>query len=98
MIAGWRNCCSRRQWAGRPNSPARCRTLPTSGGSCKLTNLQLIWEEYRQGQNNAYGYSRFCEMYERWGRHGAKVTSASLFVAVLGASTHTFAAPVLDWL
>ncbi|MGA2738990.1 MAG: hypothetical protein ABSG65_16250 [Bryobacteraceae bacterium] len=93
----------------------------------KHLTLQLIWEEYRQGQNNAYGYSRFCEMYERWGRqqgvvlrqeyragekmfvdwigatiptydrHGAKVTLASLFVAVLGASTHTFAAPVLDW-
>lgn len=94
----------------------------------KHLTLQLIWEEYGQRQNNAYGYSRFCQLYERWGRqqdvvlrqehragekmfvdwvgdtipicdrHGAEVTSASLFVAVLGAGTYAFAAPVLNWL
>jgi len=30
--------------------------------------LQLIWEEYRQKQPDAYGYSYFCELYERWRR------------------------------
>jgi transposase len=83
--------------------------------------LQLIWEEYRQTQTDGYGYSRFCELYQRWSRNhnvvmrqdhhpGEKmfvdwagptvpiydrqtgeVTPASLFVAVLGASTYTFA-------
>lgn len=83
--------------------------------------LQLIWEEYRQNQSDGYGYSRFCELYQRWIRNhnvvmrqdhlpGEKmfvdwagptvpiydprtgeVTPASLFVAVLGNSTYTFA-------
>jgi len=87
----------------------------------KHLTLQLIWEEYRQTEPNGYGYSHFCELYERWGRkqdvvlrqehragekmfvdwagdtisiydpHGAEVTPDSLFVAVLGASTYTFA-------
>ena len=30
--------------------------------------LQLLWEEYRQGQANGYRYSRFCELYRRWRR------------------------------
>ncbi len=28
--------------------------------------LQLLWEEYRQGNPEGYGYSRFCELYQRW--------------------------------
>ena len=27
---------------------------------------QLAWEEYRQAQPEGYGYSRFCELYQRW--------------------------------
>src|SRR4051812_20919954 len=83
--------------------------------------LQLIWEEYRQNQPDGYGYSRFCELYQRWlrnhnvvmwqehrpgekmfvdwagptvpiyDRRTGEATPASLFVAVLGASTYTFA-------
>jgi transposase len=83
--------------------------------------LQLLWEEYREGEPDGYGYSRFCELYHRWKRNqdvvlrqdhhpGDKMfvdwagptipiydpqtgqaTPASLFVAVLGASTYTFA-------
>ena len=30
--------------------------------------LQLIWEEYRQSNPDGYGYSYFCERYERWRR------------------------------
>ena len=30
--------------------------------------LQLTWEEYRQIHPEGYGYSRFCELYERWRR------------------------------
>jgi len=28
--------------------------------------LQLVWEEYRQVHPEGYGYSRFCELYQRW--------------------------------
>jgi transposase len=27
---------------------------------------QLLWEEYRQAHPDGYGYSRFCELYQRW--------------------------------
>jgi len=32
----------------------------------KYVTLQLLWEEYRQAQPDAYRYSRFCELYQRW--------------------------------
>ena len=28
--------------------------------------LQLIWDEYRDLNPDGYGYSRFCELYQRW--------------------------------
>ena len=28
--------------------------------------LQLLWEEYRAGQPEGYGYSRFCDLYVAW--------------------------------
>ncbi|MGA8528323.1 MAG: IS21 family transposase [Acidobacteriaceae bacterium] len=28
--------------------------------------LQLVWEEYRDADHDGYGYSRFCELYQRW--------------------------------
>lgn len=30
--------------------------------------LQLLWEEYRQAAPDGYGYSRYCELYQRWRR------------------------------
>jgi transposase len=87
----------------------------------KRLTLQLLWEEYRETHPDGYGYSRFCELYQRWTRNrdvvlrhdhkaGEKTfvdwagdtvpihdratgeaTLASIFVAVLGASTYTFA-------
>jgi transposase len=87
----------------------------------KHLTLQILWEEYREANPEGYGYSRFCELYQRWNRtrdvvlrHDHKpgekmfvdwagdavsiydresgdVTPASIFVAVLGASTYTFA-------
>src|ERR1700692_20842 len=87
----------------------------------RFVTLQLLWEEYREKQSGGYGYSRFCELYQRWKRdrnvtlrqdHRAgeklfvdwagptvpihdsrtgETEPASLFVAVLGASTYTFA-------
>jgi len=83
--------------------------------------LLLIWQEYREANPAGYGYSRFCELYQRWRKHldvvlrqdhvaGEKVfvdyagatipiydpqsgdvRQAALFVAVLGASSYTFA-------
>ena len=91
----------------------------------KHVTLQLLWEEYRESQPDGYGYSRFCELYQRWSRtqdvvlrqehkagekmfvdwagptvpiHGVgagETRAASLFVAVLGASTYTFARAAL---
>ena len=92
----------------------------------KHLTLQLLWEEYRETQPSGYGYSRFCELYQRWNRNrdvvlrhdhqaGEKmfvdwagdtvpihdrqtgeITPASFFVAVLGASTYTFARAALS--
>ena len=86
----------------------------------KHLTLQLLWEEYRETHPEGYGYSRFCELYQRWNRtrdvvlrhdhkpgdktfvdwagdtvpvydrQSGEVTPASIFVAVLGASTYTF--------
>ena len=116
--------------AGRPSRTARYlpdfaevrRQLQTY----KHLTLQLVWEEYRETQPDGYGYSRFCELYERWRRNqdvvlrqehraGEKmfvdwagdtiplydqrtgeIRPASLFVAVLGASTYTFAHATLS--
>jgi transposase len=91
----------------------------------KHVTLQLLWEEYREGQPDGYSYSRFCELYQRWSRQqdvvlrqehkaGEKMfvdwagpgipiydrgtgetRPASLFVAVLGASSYTFARAAL---
>jgi transposase len=88
--------------------------------------LQLVWEEYRQAHPDGYGYSRFCELYQRWRRKldvvlrqeyragekmfvdwaGAtiavhdrltgQVWQAPLFVAVLGASSYTYAEATRD--
>jgi transposase len=32
----------------------------------KSVTLRLLWQEYRQLHPEGYGYSRFCELYERW--------------------------------
>jgi transposase len=92
----------------------------------KHLTLQLLWEEYRETQPDGYGYSRFCELYQRWNRNrdvvlrqdhnpgdktfvdwagdtvpiydreSGEITPASIFVAVLGASTYTFACAALS--
>jgi transposase len=28
--------------------------------------LQLVWQEYHRSQPEGYGYSRFCQLYQRW--------------------------------
>jgi len=88
--------------------------------------LQLLWEEYRQANPEGYGYSRFCELYQRWrGRldvvlrqehragekmfvdwagttipihdpQGGPPQAGHLFVAVLGASSYTYAEATSD--
>jgi len=39
-------------------------------GFKRISNLtlQLLWEEYRETHPDGYGYSRFCELYQRWSR------------------------------
>jgi transposase len=88
--------------------------------------LQLLWDEYRQANPNGYGYSRFCELYQRWrGKlgvvlrqehkageklfvdwagttipihdpQGGPPQAGHLFVAVLGASSYTYAEATHD--
>jgi transposase len=58
---------------GRPSQTTRClrdfaevrQQLPAH----KHLTLQLVWEEYRETQPDGYGYSRFCQLYQRWSRN-----------------------------
>lgn len=34
----------------------------------KYVTLQILWVEYRQIQPDDYGFSRFCELDQRWHR------------------------------
>jgi transposase len=88
--------------------------------------LQLLWEEYKQASPDGLGYSRFCELYQRWrgkldvvlrqeykagekmfvdwagatipihDREGGITQAGHLFVAVLGASSYTYAEVTAD--
>ena len=94
--------------------------------------LALLWEEYRAGAADGFGYSWFCDLYRAWtGRlkptmrqvhvagermfvdlpgHAMEVVDAKtgeirgqMFVAVLGASSYTYAEAVWsqslpDWI
>jgi transposase len=31
----------------------------------RFVTLQLLWQEYREASPDGYGYSRFCELYQR---------------------------------
>lgn len=92
----------------------------------KHVTLLLLWEEYRDANPDGYGYSRFCELYQRWrgkqdvvlrqehkagekmfvdwagatipiySRTGGETRQAHLFVAVLGASSYTYAEATAD--
>jgi transposase len=59
--------------AGRPSQTTR--SLPDFAEvrrqlqAHKHLTLQLVWEEYRETQPDGYGYSRFCELYQRWSRN-----------------------------
>jgi transposase len=88
--------------------------------------LQLLWDEYKQANPNGYGYSLFCELYQRWlnkldvvlrqehkpgekmfvdwagstipihDAQGGPLAAGHLFVAVLGASSYTYAEATSD--
>lgn len=47
--------------ASQPDWPYVHRELRRKG-----VTLSLLWEEYRAGHPDGYGYSRFCELYTRW--------------------------------
>lgn len=34
----------------------------------KGVTLRLLWEEYRSGQSEGYGYSQFCHLYRAWAK------------------------------
>jgi transposase len=110
----------------QPSAPPSPRPLPDFASihdqlrQHRHLTLQLLWVEYRQAHPDGYGYSHFCDHYQKWRRKidvvlrqehraGEKlfvdwagqmipvhdrttslVLSASLFVAVLGASSYTY--------
>jgi transposase len=113
-------------WPRAPERPGvDFRQIHEQLQSHRHLTLQLVWEEYREAHPDGYGYSRFCELYQRWNRNqdvvlrqehraGEKMfvdwagdtvpihdratgetAPASIFVAVLGASTYTFARATL---
>src|SRR5882757_1190125 len=111
---------------GGPAAGARRKPEPDWAGLHRElrrpgVTLMLLWQEYRAGAPEGYGYSRFCELYDEWesrlsptmrqvhpagerlfvdyagqtvelvdGRTG-EVRTAQIFVAVLGASSYTYA-------
>ena len=113
----------------------RCRIGLWYTGSCAVPNvtLALLWEEYRAGAADGFGYSWFCDLYRGWagrlkptmrqvhvagermfvdfaGRTGevvdantGEIIPVQIFVAVLGASSFTYAEAVWsqklpDWI
>ncbi len=109
-----------------PDMPAAQRPVPDWAAVHRElrrpnVTLALLWEEYRSGAENGFGYSWFCDLYRAWvGRlkptlrqvHVAgervfvdfaghtmvvfdgttgEVRKAEVFVAVLGASSCTYA-------
>jgi transposase len=116
----------------RPSTPPSQRALPDFPSihdqlrKHRHLTLQLLWVEYRQAHPDGYGYSHFCDRYQKWRRKldvvlrqehkaGEKmfvdwagptipiherttgvVSQASLFVAVLGAGSYTYAEATRD--
>src|SRR5712672_2410168 len=73
--------------------------------------LALLWEEYRAGAPDGFGYSWFCDLYRGLAGRTAEVIDGltgqiipvQIFVAVLGASSFTYAEAVWsqklpDWI
>jgi transposase len=57
--------------ASCPEGTVPCQTLPDwtyihQELRRKAVTLHLLWQEYRQAHPQGYGYSRFCELYQRW--------------------------------
>ena len=54
----------------KPAPPNKCSpdfaTVHEQLRAHRHVTLQLLWEEYRQTHPDGYGYSRFCELYQRW--------------------------------
>jgi len=60
-----------RLMASTPPVPDSCSILPDWPTihrelQRKSVTLRLLWQEYRETHHEGYGYSRFCELYQRW--------------------------------
>ena len=58
-------------WAHPPTTKEQVAVLPDWPAlhqelQRKSVTLTLLWQEYRQAHPRGYGYSRFCELYQRW--------------------------------
>jgi transposase len=109
------------------NSPARgapppdFRHIHQELRKHRYLTLSLLWQEYKENHRDGYQYSRFCQLYRKWGKkldvvmrqhhragdktfvdhagptipvvdpESGEIREASIFVAVLGASSYTYA-------
>jgi transposase len=75
----------------QPDWPVIHRELKRPG-----VTLQLVWQEHRAAHAQGYGYSRFCELYQRWkGRlspvmRQTHVAGERLFVDYAGTTIDVF--------
>jgi hypothetical protein len=63
----------RKLFAPAGYNPLRAKPLPDwnqvhSELRRRGVTLALLWEEYRAGEPDGYGYSRFCDLYGEWRR------------------------------
>src|SRR3954451_10422176 len=67
MTRSWKRCCSRRRRRS-PRINARYPTGPGVHRELRRPNvtLALLWEEYRAGAPDGFGYSWFCDLYRGW--------------------------------
>ena len=72
----------------QPDWPMVHRELRRPG-----VTLQLLWEEYRAGNRDGYGYSRFCELY-RAGEAGCRRPCGRRMSPASGCSSTT---PARRW-
>jgi transposase len=82
-----------------PDYPDIRKELQTN----KHVTLQLLWEEYREKNQDGYRYSRFCDLYRRWLRRQEVVlrhehrAGEKLFVDYASDTIAVHSAAAADW-
>ena len=80
----------------KPERPLPAWTCVHAELKRRGVTLLLLWEEYRAGHADGYGYSRFCDLYRDWGRcvsatmRQTHVAGEKLFVDYSGDTVPVF--------